>query len=58
MNPFQLFIKFKICFFKEWKNFGMRRTKLAGRKITREAVKRLDAYGEDGIMALYMEHRL
>ena len=43
---------------KEWKIFGMRRTKMAGRKITREAVKRLDAYGEDGIMALYMEHRL
>ena len=30
---------------------------MAGRKLTREAGMRLDAYGEDGIFELYMEHR-
>ena len=30
---------------------------MPGRKLTREAGKRLDAYGEDGIFELYMEHR-
>jgi len=29
---------------------------MPGRKLTREAGKRLDAYGEDGIFELYMEH--
>ena len=30
---------------------------MAGRKLTREAGIRLDAYGEDGIFELYTEHR-
>ena len=30
---------------------------MPGRKLTREAGMRLDAYGEDGIFELYMEHR-